>query len=231
MKSSKCDKLGLCLLSEPSGSSAAGCACKERAGYNGRQGRLWGWGGSCGAELHSLSPAWEDRWLVLLFNSSSRLYVRPVGERVRCEKRGQWARIGWDQDQMPAEQWGFWKKCGRKRGACFVLPPHCRLEWGSSDLMKCIPKRGRQPGLGDKGTCQKGACGAGVGGGAIHWWIAPNNAVLVLDEKNHQYIPVRINAIQQVLLNVCPRIVLPPLSQGGGRKETSRGMHSSGVEM
>lgn len=122
--------------------------------------------GEGAAEPRSLSPAWEeDRWLVLLFNSSSRLYVRPVGERVRCEKRGQWARIGWDQDQMPAEQWGFWKKCGRKRGACFVQPPHCRLEWGSSDLMKCIPKRGRQSRLGDKGTCQMGACGAGMAGG------------------------------------------------------------------
>lgn len=46
----------------------------------------------------------------------------------------------------------------------------------------------------------------------------------MLDGKNHQYIPVHINAIQQVLLNVCPRIVLPRLSRGGGRKETSRGM-------
>lgn len=35
MKSSKCDKLGLCLQSEPSGSSAVGCAGTERAGYTG----------------------------------------------------------------------------------------------------------------------------------------------------------------------------------------------------
>lgn len=135
--------------------------------------------GEGAVELHSLSPAWEeDRWLVLLFNSSSRLYVRPVGERVRREKRGQWARIGWDQDQMPAEQWGFWKKCGRKRGACFVQPPHCRLEWGSSDLMKCIPKRGRQPRLGDKGTCQMGACEAGMVGGSNPLMDCPEQCTL-----------------------------------------------------
>lgn len=139
-------------------------------------GRLWGWGrgrelwgrgGSRGAARRSLSPAWEDRWLVLLFNSSSRLYVRPVGRAGALrKKRGQWARIGWDQDQMPAEQWGFWKKCGRKRGAGFVLPPHCRLEWGSSDLMKCIPKRGRQPGAGRQGDMSEGGLWGRRGGGS-----------------------------------------------------------------
>lgn len=43
----------------------------------------------------------------------------------------------------------------------------------------------------------------------------------------HPYIPVHINAIQQVLLNVCPRIVLPRLRRGGGRKESPGGMRSS----
>lgn len=38
----------------------------------------------------------------------------------------------------------------------------------------------------------------------------------MLDGKNHPYVPAHVNAIQQVLLNVCPRIVL---GRGGGRKE------------
>lgn len=33
LKSGKCDKLGLCLRSEPSGSSAAGCVWKEESGF------------------------------------------------------------------------------------------------------------------------------------------------------------------------------------------------------
>lgn len=88
--------------------------------------------------------------------------------------------------------------------------------------MKCIPKRGRQPGLGDKGTCQKGACGAGAGsGGSDPLMDRPEQCGLSAgwEKKPHPYIPVHINAIQQVLLNVCPRIVLPRLSRGGGRKE------------
>lgn len=75
MKSGKCAELWVRV------SGAAGRDAGEAVGL-GRSG------------AGSPSPACQDRWLVLLFNSSSRLYVRPVGERVRCEKRGQWARIG-----------------------------------------------------------------------------------------------------------------------------------------
>lgn len=96
--------------------------------------------------------------------------------------------------------------------------------------MKCIPKRGRQPGLGDKGRVRRGLVGPAGRGGAIRRWIDPNNAVLVPDGKNQQSVPTHINALQQVLLSVCPRIVPLRLGRGGGRKETSRGMRSAGVE-
>lgn len=71
IRSSECDELGPCLQNEPRGSWAGGRGT----------GSLWDRGG-------------KDRWLMPLFNSSSRLYGRPAAERVRGEKRGQRARIG-----------------------------------------------------------------------------------------------------------------------------------------
>lgn len=121
-----------------------------------------GWGG-CGTGEPKPSLGRPDGWCCFLIHQAG-FTGGPLGERVRGEKRGQRARIGWDQDQMPGEQWGFWKKCGRKRGARFVLPPHCRLQWGSSDLMKCIPKRGRQPrGWETRGHVRRGLVGPAAG--------------------------------------------------------------------
>lgn len=78
-KSGDRDGLGPRLQGEPSSSSAEGGRGGKAAGPGREQPR-----GVCAAEAQPR----EDRWLVLLFNSSSRLYGRPVGERVRGEKAG-----------------------------------------------------------------------------------------------------------------------------------------------